>query len=339
MEGTQATTSSQTNQAVSTANTASTGSESASSSDEFIATLRSLLGNSSANEVSEEDLFAAIVKDKIKDLKGDEALESFNTSLGEASTSIRRPDGFVSAEDATKEALKALRTAGTLTAEETDSIYSEAFAGAQLDDNKDALFDSRGNESDPTKAVAAMEAALLGVRTVMTDIKDKKVEVTARSVDEASFGHNGSASAAAGSAGGAGFLWKPESDSDGKLAILLPPSLAGSVAGVSVKSPDGTTEEGRFAGNGNGGRDHYRFSKPGGSYADDSVVLVTLNSGEVLEYLIGDTSSRVEDITANGADEVDDGSEPNSGDSSEKSDSSESSSKGDSSESESSKDL
>lgn len=53
------------------------------------------------------------------------------------------------------------------------------------------------------------------------------------------------------------FLWKPISDSTGKLAVLVP-------AGGGPVTVNG--ERGSYGGNGNGGRDHYRFSKPGGAY-------------------------------------------------------------------------
>ena len=90
-----------------------------------------------------------------------------------------------------------------------------------------------------------------------------------------------------------GFLFKPISDSDGKLAILLPPKLAGMVAGVRLIGPSGEVlESGRFSGNGNGGRDHYRFSRPGASYPDGLTVELTLKTNELIRYVIDETSER-----------------------------------------------
>lgn len=315
MEGTQATAATKANQAVTASERSTT---STAPSDDFLETLKGFLGNGSANEISEEDLFAAVVKNKIKESKGEEALAEFQEFVDNATNELRRPDGFVSHEDVTKAALKECREAELLTSEETDSIYSESFAAAQLDGNKEALFDDRGGETDSTKAVSAMEAALLGARTILEGFSDGTLEVESRSVDEASFGHNGSGSTPDVGGSTAGFLWKPESDSDGKLAVLLPTSLAGQIQNVVLKdSNDTVLEEGRYAGNGNGGRDHYRFNAPGGSYPNNSVLQVTLKSGEVLEYLIDSTSSRLEDLVAGGSDrssETDEGSDDESSD-------------------------
>lgn len=58
-----------------------------------------------------------------------------------------------------------------------------------------------------------------------------------------------------------GFLWKPISDSTGKLAVLYPENLG---RGCTVAG-----ESGRDGGVGNGDRWHARFSKPGAAYGDN----------------------------------------------------------------------
>jgi hypothetical protein len=97
-------------------------------------------------------------------------------------------------------------------------------------------------------------------------------------------------------AGMSGFLSKPISDSDGKLAILLPSSLTGLIKSVALF--DQTTgkliESGRFAGIGNGDRTHFRFSMPGGSYLPGTLVKVTLDDGSSKTLKIDSTESRVE---------------------------------------------
>ena len=64
-----------------------------------------------------------------------------------------------------------------------------------------------------------------------------------------------------------GFLWKPRSESDGKLVILLPGSLRGR-SGLRCKIVGAFgEEEGRFTGDThNGARPHFRFSRPGSGY-------------------------------------------------------------------------
>lgn len=93
-----------------------------------------------------------------------------------------------------------------------------------------------------------------------------------------------------------GFLWKPVSDKDGNLAILLPPRLLGRVTSVAVLSPDGsrTLQTGRYAGSGNGGREHFRFSKPGGDFPDGSIVLIKLDDGSRRFMKIRDTEARLQ---------------------------------------------
>ena len=93
-----------------------------------------------------------------------------------------------------------------------------------------------------------------------------------------------------------GFLWKPESDKDKKLAILLPPGLSGQVAEVVILSPDGkrTLQRGRYSGVGNGGREHYRFSKAGDKFPDGSIVVIKLKDGTSKHMVIKETSARLE---------------------------------------------
>jgi len=91
-----------------------------------------------------------------------------------------------------------------------------------------------------------------------------------------------------------GFLWKPVSEKDGKLAILLPPHLTGKVKSVRILSPDGKTTIGRgsSAGVGNGDREHFRFSKPGSHFPDGCKVEITLNDGTKRLVEIPETSER-----------------------------------------------
>lgn len=93
--------------------------------------------------------------------------------------------------------------------------------------------------------------------------------------------------------GPGGFVWKPVSDSDGKLAVLLPEKFSNNVAGVTLKSADGQTlEEGRFTGIGNGNRAHFRFDKPGGGYPPGTIVEAHMKDGSTKTYRIDDPSSR-----------------------------------------------
>ncbi len=260
--------------------------------------LTGVLTPDSANKVNEEDLFSAIVQERVKNAKGDEALAKFQETLTKAKDSVRKPNGHVPIEDATKAALIQAREAGLLTKEEADKIYSEAFAAAQLDDNKEVLYDGRGGANDPTIAVAAMEQALLLAGGIIDKFTNGSLTATIRSVEEISNGKMGTLPGQHSESGGSGgFLYKPTSDTTGKLVVLMPSKLAGMIAGVKIYDPAGNLlESGRYTGNGNGGRDHFRFKKTGGDYPDGLFVQATLTTGDTVLYRIGETSQRTENI-------------------------------------------
>jgi len=93
-----------------------------------------------------------------------------------------------------------------------------------------------------------------------------------------------------------GFLWKPTSDKNGDLVVLLPKKLTGKVQEVRVLSPDGkkTLGKGKYSGVGNGDREHFRFSKPGSGYPDGAIVYIKLEDGTTRHLTIKDTSKRLE---------------------------------------------
>jgi hypothetical protein len=93
--------------------------------------------------------------------------------------------------------------------------------------------------------------------------------------------------------GDGGFLYKPFSDSDGNLVVLTPESLAGQVASVTVRGPDGgVLATGIPKGNGNGGRDHFRFDQPGSAFPPNITIEVQLVDGSSKSYPIGNPSLR-----------------------------------------------
>lgn len=71
---------------------------------------------------------------------------------------------------------------------------------------------------------------------------------------------------------GQGFLWKPVSESNGNLVVLLP---RGERSGnVSIRDfENNLLDTGKFSGIHNGGREHYRFSKPGSGYPENCKVV------------------------------------------------------------------
>lgn len=92
---------------------------------------------------------------------------------------------------------------------------------------------------------------------------------------------------------GGGFLWKPVSDSNGKLAVLLPPQYTGYVSACFIATRSGSViEQGTYSSTANGNREHYRFSKPGSAYPAGVVVVADLKSGGSVHWPIPSPGSR-----------------------------------------------
>jgi hypothetical protein len=93
---------------------------------------------------------------------------------------------------------------------------------------------------------------------------------------------------------GGGFLWKPVSGY-GKLVILTPPQYTGRVSGVYVANANGDMmEQGFFSAVANGGREHFRFSKPGGAYGNDVYAVAELKDGKSVNWHIPFGSQRTQ---------------------------------------------
>ena len=117
------------------------------------------------------------------------------------------------------------------------------------------------------------------------ELAQRQAEEEAREAEERAAQERASASSSSSSSssstggGSGGFLWKPVSEGDGKLVILLPGSLRGRVSGCSISGSFGS-ENGRFTGDThNGNRPHYRFSRPGASYGSNITVTARTTDG------------------------------------------------------------
>ena len=81
------------------------------------------------------------------------------------------------------------------------------------------------------------------------------------------------------------FLWKPESESDGNLAILLPWCIH--AASVSAHNPHGEWVHGTLSGLSNTIRETWRFGYPGGGWSNPNVpVRVITLDGEELTWTV-----------------------------------------------------
>jgi hypothetical protein len=280
----------------------------------FETLLRSMIQPSTANQANEEEMFASLVYERIKSEKGEGVAKQYADLLAGEKTSRAKADGYIPLEDAAKGALKSLRDSGAITSQEADQVYSEAFEAAQLDANTELLYDGRGGAGDTTIALAELESALSRARLMTEKFDSGASKATARSLDI-----EGSAStllsspnAIAGTPGDPslvpltndpqgtvfdgpqGFLFKPESSTDSKLAVLLPEELSQQVLSLLVKDSNGNTlEEGRSTGYGELGiQEKFAFTKAGSEYGSNVTVQALLNDGTTREWRISDPSQR-----------------------------------------------
>jgi len=114
---------------------------------------------------------------------------------------------------------------------------------------------------------------------------------TASTAVAATSSASGSSSASSGSFGG--FVWKPVSESDGNLVVLLPPAYAGKVSACDVVRGGTVVERGRFVGNTNGNRPTYRYRQPGAGYGSNVTVIARLSDGTTRTWSIPSGGARV----------------------------------------------
>ena len=93
------------------------------------------------------------------------------------------------------------------------------------------------------------------------------------------------------------FLWKPSSESDGKLVVLFPSAIrietVESITINGLDKPYRVTQDGA-----NGDRIHARFRRPGSTYGKKAEVKLTTKSGKDYTWIIPDGKNRFEKITS-----------------------------------------
>jgi len=249
-------------------------------------------------EINEEQLFSAIIAERLESLMGSEALDSYKASLEEHLSAMKHSNGYEPVEDASRAALNDMVDMGLLSLEEAESIHAQAFQAAQLDDNHSALYDSLGS----TMAVAMIEMALESSTNLLAafDSGEKDAGTMSLSyqqdsgIDATSASRVGTGQSTNAAIGG-GFLFKPVSEGDGNLVVLLPSSMSGDVAEVTIRDSNGQIlDKGRDFGDYDDGRPYFRFSSPGGAYPQNIIVSALMNDGGVRDYNIPTPAQRYE---------------------------------------------
>jgi len=241
----------------------------------------------SQGDFHEEQLQFGIVSYLLKDQPAGAAFESAMRDY------ISGAGTRVSYEAGVAKSLALLESKGLISKNDRTQLLERSFNAAQLDSNKTALYDDKGSAND--KTVATMEAKKAAA------LAEKNLNATAASKPSATPPTSPSTPPATSNSTSltGGFLWKPISETDKKLVVLLPKSISQNVSSVALYSSLPATsasliETGTPAGIANEDRAHFRFKKQGRSYDDGIYVVVTLKSGETLTQQIADVSRRVE---------------------------------------------
>jgi hypothetical protein len=251
--------------------------------DGFEAFMRGLMSDKGEDQpVSEEDLYGALLEERLSTQVSAEAATRYKELFSQELSARTRPDGYVFVEDAANAAMTRLTEEGVITADQKQDFSRQAFYAADLDGNTAQLFDGRGGEGDSSVAVASMEIALGLARATLEkgEIPDEELG-TANESSEKMVPEGQSVD------GAEGFVWKPESDHEKKLVVLLPAQITGDILEVVMKDKNGNeVERGRGSGVANGGREHFRFNRAGAEYPSDLTLEVLMKDGSRKEYQI-----------------------------------------------------
>jgi|GEM_PF-1073671 len=286
----------------STSKPASLGLRQPFSPQAFSETIKAVLTPDAQGKIHEEQFQHGITTHLLRQIKPDAAAHyqsSFDKLIGKNSF-----------EDTVKAALDSTVKAGLISKELAERINGASFRAAQLDNKLDTLYDGKGGPNDSTIAVMNIDEAIKSAAALLRAMDNSEEPFSPRPLEAPSnvkpgAGVSGASSAGAVSgAGGAGgisqnFLWKPTSEKDGKLVVLLPAKYRGQVSSVGIysalpPSAANLVEKGKHTGGGHMGRDHFRFGKSGGGYSDGVYVVATLQNGQQVNYKINDSASRNE---------------------------------------------
>lgn len=251
--------------------------------------------------VTEEQLFGAAVAERLSHHTSEETAASFEKAFRQEKARLREIKGERSVEEAALNALQQLTETGEVLESVRNKVYNQAFRMAQIDGDSNSLENAKAAEKAFTSREEAVELAndrtFLFVATV-----DPETGEDSEQVEDTIEWTGAPTSSKASSVPTAeqqgidlrGFLWKPISESDGNLVVLMPSHMAGEIKSLKLRDSSGAElEEGRFSGNANGGRDHFRFLLPGRDYGD-ATLHVALRTGELFTILIDNPGSRYE---------------------------------------------
>ncbi len=261
----------------------------------FETTLKEMLSPDSKGQINEEQLFAALISERLTSMKGTEAAEEFEVRYQAQQKEFQRADGYIFLEDSARKALESMSDDGILSLEEAETIHGQAFQGAQFDENVNTLYDSLGS----TMAVTMIEMAIQSAESAITEFDEGTVTAGRLAFDMKDMPvqsvpvQSESAALAAGSYSD-GLIWKPASDTNGDVVIILDSYLKDNIDSVTLHDSNGNTlEEKGVARSDDRERSIIFFNRPGAEYPDNMTVRVSLKDGDTIQYLVANPSKRL----------------------------------------------
>jgi hypothetical protein len=249
-----------------------------------------------ARELNEEQLFIALVSKQLGQQPGGVKLvQSFQSHVASLVEQSKTSQKHMQLEDAGQKAIQMMLERKELSKAGAEKLIRTAWTAAQLDDNP-ALWDSISGPNDPTKAVATRDAALKGIQAKLDAIAAGKLSLIDPQRIAPSATPHAMQGARVASGATTAFLWKPVANSSGTGSVLFPAQLGKEATAVVIQDASGNTiDKGRFTSFGDdGARAKYVFTRAGKEYPANSVVVITLRSGEQIRMPLADPAKRLE---------------------------------------------
>lgn len=237
--------------------------------------------------LTEKEAYATLVHSKLNALNPKLA-EQFIAQLPEALKRRRQIDGDGDLFKATDRILRGMIQDGSLSQDQYRSLKSYALGKSQMDGDRTSLSNSNSTLLDLIK--------MLSENSIADTDELKAFKRLERNMAPALNKAQKVQGSGAESPPSNTFLWKPSSDKDGKLVVLLPTNMLGKVQGIRILSADGKSvaATGKYTGVGNGMRAHFRFDKPGASFPAGSIVEIQLSNGQSQQIKIDKPAERFE---------------------------------------------
>ncbi len=143
-----------------------------------------------------------------------------------------------------------------------------ALAGCHVDPNETS---SGGGSASAASSQNTQQSSSGSVRPAPTPTANPVSQSQATQSQAAS---NATAAAQCGGFPGGGMVYKPHSEGDGNLVVLIQSFQAESSGAAMADRSGRVIEQGRFVGRTNGNRPTYRFGRPGHAFPSPGILIV-----------------------------------------------------------------